>query len=445
MNLLLIGGGEIALLLCEELHRKHTITVLEANEQRLVAFENYDVQALVGNGTDGDDLRAAGAERADAVLALTGNDDVNILSALAAHGFGATRTLALVSRDRYLHAFSRHGPLSATGLNIDSIMWPQRSLARQIADIVQTPRIVDHAELAGGRLLLNEYEMRERDPFLGKPLAKLELPKHVLVAGVLRNDAFHIPTGTTRFEPGDTVTFIGEVAGMHNVQERFAPSTQRIRVLLVGGGNVGFMVSELLSRRGVELTIIEVDPERAEHLAKHFPRALVLLGDGTDVTLLEQEGASEYDVVVAVTSDDATNLLISLLAKQFAVPKVITRVFSVPNRRLFRRVGIDAPIAARGAIVADILNWLDIDIAQHLASIDGFAEVAQLDYPADAHAGRIAELGTPAEMLIVGIMRGEQTIVPTGATKVKPGDSLLVVTLPELMPEVEAWLHGRVE
>lgn len=445
MNLLLIGGGEIALLLCEELHHNHTITVLEVNEQRLSAFENFDVQVLSGTGTDGDDLRRAGAATADAVLSITGNDDVNILSALAAHGLGAKRTLALVSRNRYLHAFSRSGPLREAGLKIDSIMWPQRSLAEQIADIVKTPRIVDHAELADGRLLLNEYEFRERDPFLGKSLTKVNLPAGILVAGLLRDDTFFIPVGSTRFEPGDTVTFIGELRGMHELQERFAPKRRRLRVLLVGGGNVGFMVSELLVRRGVDLTIIEVNPERAEYLAKHFPRALVLLGDGTDITVLEQESVGDYDVVVAVTSDDATNLLISLLAKQLNVPKVITRVFSVPNRRLFRRVGIDAPIAARGAIVADILNWLDVDIGQHVASIDGFAEVVELEYPRDAAADRIVDLETPAELLIVAIIRGEQVIVPTGQTKVKPGDTLLIVTMPDAMPNVEAWLESRTE
>lgn len=445
MNVLLIGGGEIAQLLCEELHHNHTITVLEMNEQRLQAFENYDVQALSGTGTDGDDLRRAGAGVADAVLSITGNDDVNILSALAAHGLGAKRTLALVSRNRYLHAFSRSGPLHEAGLKIDSIMWPQRSLAEQIADIVKTPRIVDHAELADGHLLLNEYEFRERDPYLGKPLTKVELPPGVLAAGLLRDDTFSIPVGETRFEPGDTVTFIGELAGMHELQERFVPRTGRLRVLLVGGGNVGFMVSEMLVRRGVDLAIIEVDPERAEHLAKHFPRALVLLGDGTDITMLEQEAVGDYDVVVAVTSDDATNLLISLLAKQLKVPKVITRVFSVPNRRLFRRVGIDAPIAARGAIVADILNWLDVDIGQHIASIDGFAEVVELEYPEGALADRIVDLATPTELLIVAVIRGDQVIVPNGQTKVKPGDTLLIVTTPEAMPDVEAWLESRVE
>jgi trk system potassium uptake protein len=174
----------------------------------------------------------------------------------------------------------------------------------------------------------------------------------------------------------------------------------------------------------------------------------VLRGDGTDLELLEQERIEDSDVVVAVTSDDATNLLVSLLAKQLGIPKVITRVGRARNRRLFERVGIEAPLTPRTAAVQEVLNWLRLDEVDHLASIEDQAEVMEVTFPYRAEPGAVRQLGAPPNSLIGAIVRKNRAIVPHGDTVIQPGDHLFLITTPDNIAEVEAWLErheqGRV-
>ncbi len=443
MRVVIVGGGEIGWLIAEALHRSHGVTVLDQDPEREEAFGNLDVQFVRGNGTDPGDLRAAGAERAAAVIACTSNDDVNVLACLAAKGIGAQRTLAFVTRQRYVDAFKPEGAFESVGLLVDRVLWPQRILARQIADIVRVPRAVDSARFAHGRISLLEYLLEPDDPYIGTPLGVLTLPQGVLAVGAIRGDRFAIPTGATVFEPGDRVVFMGTTESMREIQRAFAPRRRTLKVVVVGGGNVGFMVAEYLGSQRIDVTIIEESEERCEKLAQWLPHALVLRGDGSDLELLEQERVEDADVMVAVTDDDGNNLLVSLLAKQLGIPKVITRVGRPRNRRAFTRVGIDAPLTPRTAAVQEVLNWLEIDEVEHLASIEDFAEVMEATYPVDAAPGRVMDLDTPVNMLIGAIERGSKVIVPNGLTVVEPGDLLYLVTTPDEVDAVEEWLDER--
>lgn len=443
MNVLIVGGGEIGALIAAELHEEHGVTVLDADPEREQAFEQLDVRFVRGTGTDPDDLKAAGAERADAFIACTSNDDVNVLACLAAKGLGAKETLAFVTRQRYVDAFKDKGAFQSVGLLVDKVLWPQRTLAHQIADIVRVPRAVDSAKFWRGRVTMLEYLLEEGDPFLGKPLADVKLPDGVLVAGRIRGDGFEIPTGVTVLEPGDRVVFLGGTQEMKEVRRRFAPRRRSLNVAIVGGGNVGFMVAEALAYDRANITIVEADEERCEKLAQWLPHALVLKGDGTDIELLQQERVEDADVMVAVTDDDGSNLLVSLLAKQLGIPKVITRVGRTRNRRLFSKVGIDAPLTPRFAAVQEVLNWLKVDKVDHIASIEDHAEVMEVVYPLDAEGGRLASLDSPREVIVGAIERDTNVMVPRGSTEVRPGDHLLVVTVSENVEQVEAWLEER--
>ncbi len=443
MQVVIVGGGEIGALLAAALHRTHGVIVIDQDPEREAAFASLDVQFVRGNGTDPDDLRTAQVERARAFIACTASDDVNVLACLAAKGLGAKLTLAFVTRQRYVDAFKRDGAFESVGLLIDRVLWPQRILAHQIADIVRAPRAVDSARFANGRITLLEFLLEPHDPFRGENLSSLALPQGVLAVGAIKGEDFIIPTGATVFEAGDRVVFMGTTERMRELQRRFAPHKRSPRVVIVGGGNVGFMVAQQLMTDRANITIIEEDPERCEKLAQLLPHALVLKGDGTDLELLEQERAEDADVMVAVTDDDAKNLLVSLMSKQLGIPKVITRVGRTRNRRLFTRVGIDAPLTPRAAAVQEVINWLQVDEVEHLATIEDRAEVMEVTFPEGSLGGRVKDLGTPEAMLIGAIERDGRVMVPGGDTVVQPGDHLYLVTTPDKVDEVEEWLDER--
>lgn len=443
MNLVIVGGGEVGVQIAGALQRRHGVVVMDVDEETGRSFETMDVQFFRGNGADPADLKVAGADQADAFIACTPNDDVNVLSCLAAKGLGAKETMAFVTRQRYVEAFKQQGAMSSIGLVIDRILWPQRTLANQIVDIVRVPRALDTATFAGGRIKMLEYKMEEGDPCIGIPLNDCELPSSVLVVGSIREDSFIIPSGTTVLCPDDKVVFMGTVESMRQLESRFAPRKRVMNVVIIGGGNVGFMVAEQLQEDRSKITIIEQNEERTEKLAQLLPRALVLRGDGTDLELLEQERIEDADVVVAVTDDDGKNLLASMLAKQLGIPKVITRVGRTRNRRLFERVGIEAPLTPKTAALQEVLNWLHLDEVEHLASIEDRAEVMELVYPPSCTQGKVRDLGAPPKSLIGAILRGNKVIVPRGDTAIQHGDHLFIVTTPENIHAVETWLEDK--
>ena len=443
MNVVIVGGGEIGFQIANALHRTHSVTIMDTDAERKRNFDAVDVQFVRGDGADPTDLRKAGADRSDAFIAASTNDDVNVLACLAAKGLGAKETMAFVTRQRYLDAFSSQGVMESVGLTIDRVLWPQRTLAHQIVDIVRVPRALDSSSFAGGRIKLLEYKIEEGDPFTAKPLYDLDLPRGVLIVGSIRGDSFIIPSGSTVLCPGDKVVFMGATTSMRAIEGRFSPRKRKMNVALIGGGNVGFMVAEQLQDDRANVTVIEQDEARCHKLASWLPKVLVLHGDGSDLELLEQERVEDADVLVAVTDDDARNLLVSLLAKNLGIPKIITRVGRGRNRQLFERVGIDIALTPRAAAVQEVLNWLHFDEVEHLATIEGRAEVMEITYPYSCKTGKLSDLGAPPKSLIGAILRKNQVIIPHGDTTLQHADHLFIVTTPDNVPAVEGWLEQR--
>lgn len=442
MNVVIVGGGQIGLQIASALHSSYNVTVLELDPVRSSAFESIDVRFMQGNGADPEDLRLAAVDTAHAFIACTLSDDVNVLACIAAKALGAERTMAFVTRQRYMDAFATRGMMEGVGLVIDRLVWPQRTLAMQIADLVRVPRAVESSFLADERLQLLEYRLEPGDPFLDKPIAEIKLPPNILVAGSIRGESFIVPSGQTVLHPGDKAVFIGTRKSMQELQGRFARRKRHPNVVIIGGGNVGFMVAERLQHEGTHIKLVEENKARCVKLAKWLPRVLVLQGDGTDLDLLEQERFEDADVLVAVTDDDSKNLLIALMAKQLAIPKVITRVSKAGNRRLFERVGIDIPLTPRTAAIQEVLNWLHLDNVEHLANIEDRAEVMEVSYPSYCSSGRIRDLGAPSESLIGAILRGDHVIIPSGDVQLQAGDHLYIVTTPNNVDTVHRWLEG---
>ncbi len=445
MNIVIVGGGETGYQIALQLHRDHNVTVIDNDEARRQEISSLDVRFLTGNGADPEELRKADVGAADAVIACTTSDDVNVLACLAAKGLGAEQTMAFVTRERYVDAFRPRGAMESIGLAIDRLIWPQRTLANQIVDIVRVPRAIDSGVFAGGQIRMLEYRIEKGDPFTGDTLTNLTLPESVLVVGRIRDDVFTVPVGNSTLEPGDKVVFMGTAESMRGLASQFTPRQARLNVTLIGGGNVGFMVARQLHEDRTRLVIIETDQERAEKLALWFPRALVLRGDGTDLELLEQEHLEDSDVLVAITNDDAKNLLASLLGKQLGIPKVITRVSRAQNRRLFERVGIESPLTVRKAAVQEVLNWLRLDEVDHLASIEDRAEVMELIYPLTAPRGNLRDIGSPPGGLIGAVLRRNRALIPGGDTELLPGDHLFVVTAKDNVEAIEKWLTATAE
>jgi trk system potassium uptake protein TrkA len=290
---------------------------------------------------------------------------------------------------------------------------------------------------------LLEYRLDRDSPLIEQPLTALNLPNGSLLVAVRRGETFFIPRGDTRLRAGDKVVVMGIPSAMDAVQRRITPAADQRRqtVTIIGGGDVGLRLAERLDGVGnIELRIIERDQPRGEMLAARLRHALVLNGDGTDLSLLESEGIGRADVLVSVIDNDEKNLLASLLGRQLGVRRIITRVGKPANLHLFERVGVDVAISARGAAVASVLHHIEGGQASLLAVLEeGEGRILEVQVPAGYQARMLRDLNAPRDSIVAAILRGEDVIVPRGIDVVRAGDRLLVFSTRESAPHVRTF------
>lgn len=441
MYIVIAGGGEVGLELARTLEKAHEVVVIDRNPGAKARFSPLDVRLIIGSATDPDVLREAKVDLADLFIASTDSDEVNLLASLLAKGLGAKEALCFVGKGGYVEVLSDPRTAEILGTRIDRVLWPQKAMAREIVEIILVPGAVDAETLAEGRLRFVEYRVEERGPYVRRVLAEMDWPEGVLVVGVVREGVFlsraHPGYPRLVLEPGDKILFVTTQLGFAGLQACFAPKVRVRRVMIVGGGNVGYMVARELLERRLEAVIIEPSPERCEWLASELPGALVVRGDGTDLELLEAEGMAEADAVVAVTDNDEKNLLASLLAKQLGVRKVITRVSRSGNRRLFEQVGIDLPLTPRQAAVREVLDWLGPENVEHLAVMDESIELLEVDLPEGFSPTPLGRLQSP-EAVVVALERGHRVMLAEENLEATPGDKLFLVASREASDEVVA-------
>jgi trk system potassium uptake protein TrkA len=436
VRIVLVSSGGGARQLAEELSRQADVSILHAGPEGRDELEKLDVKILPGEGNDADALRRAGAERADYLVACSRNDEMNLLACLTGRQLGAAKTICFVSKEEYartLGAHDGHGSTGAPALGIDHLVWPARMLADKIEKILTVPGAVDAGRFAQGRVALLEYRLEADGPLAGRPLSSIgSLPPGVLVAGVRRGDEWFVPRGQSVLHAGDRALFMGRSEAMHQLAGFFADLRGEARthdVVIVGGGTVGMRLARSLEANPkARIKMIEKSAERCAVAAQALTRALVLQGDGCDLDLLEDEGVRHAGALVAVTDSDEKNLLASLLGRQLGVPKIITRVSSAANRRLFEKVGIDVPLSARAEANEAVLHLIRHREADLLATIgQGAGEVLEITLPQKFTPTPLKDVPLPPDALVAAVLRGGEVVVPGGATLLGPEDHCLVI------------------
>ena len=431
MRIILIGGGEIGYALARALAPNHDLHVVDDNPATAERFYSLDVSFVLGSGTSADVLRRGDVGSSDLAIACTGLDEVNIVACSIAKNLGAAKIVCFVSREDFLGSVGGGDSLHEH-FGIDQVIWPEAQLAAAIERIIAAPGAIDAETFAGGQVQLLEYRLERGSPLTAGPLASLHLPHGAVMVAVKRGDALTIPHGDTQLEPGDKAIVMGRRDAMSAIEAKVAPGGGALRnarlVTIIGGGDVGFRLAQLLDPRDdVRVRVIERDRARGEMLAATLSRALILNGDGTDLELLEAEEIGRSDALVSVIDNDERNLLASLLGRQLGVGKIITRVSKPANLRLFERVGIDVALSARGAAVESVVHQIEGGKVDLLAVLEeGQAKVFELIVPSDYPPTALRDVAAPAESIVGTILRNGDAIVPHGNDRIEPGDRLLV-------------------
>jgi trk system potassium uptake protein TrkA len=429
MRIVIGGNDELAFRLAESLMTDHELSLVCPESARGPRLDRLDVDVVYGSPTATATLRGAGVDEADLFVAALGDDEGNLVACVGAKHVGVGRTTC------FLHNLDFHSPeeerkVLAERLGIDQVIVPAEQLAEEILRIVVVPGALDVEVFLGGRVHLLRHGIPNGSPITRGPLMHMPLPENVVLVMGRRDDEMFIPKGNTEFQPGDKVTAMGSKGGIENLLGSLLAqdgrNASRKRATIVGGGSVGLAVALGLERRGWSVKIVETSRRRCEEIASMVD-GLVLHGDGTDLDLLESERVGDDPVLLAVTSNDEKNLLVSLLAKHLGVPRIVTRVDQQSNERLFEKVGIDVVLSARGAAIQSVLDSVGHSKSDLLAELEhGDAEVLELEVPGEVEPRTISALKWDVFAIIGAIIREGRVIFPRGDDEVRGGDRLLV-------------------
>ncbi|MAW61233.1 MAG: Trk system potassium transporter TrkA [Planctomycetes bacterium] len=433
MRVLIGGEDELAVSLAEVLMQDHDVTVLAPSSMRGSSLDRLDVEVRWGSCSSSTALQSANVDQAEFFIACTPADERNLVAAAAAKRLGAKQAICFLRRHE-VQANEREAERLALSLGIDQVILPAERLAREILRIVMVPGALDVVAFEGGRVRLVRKEIPEGSHLTTGTLREIGVPQGVVLVTCRRDEELFIPKGDTRFRPGDQVTAMGDQKGINKFMTRFLGDRQRRdlrRATVVGGGVVGLTVAKGLESAGWTVKVVESNERRANEIAQQL-KSMVLHGDGTDLELLAEEHIGEDPVLIAVTSRDEVNLLVSLLAKQEGVPRIITRADRMTNERLFEKVGIDVVRSAQGAAIHSVLRKISRSRDEPIAELEhGDLKVLRLPVREDFPPTPLAQMRAPVFAIVGAVSRGGNVLIPQGDTVIEAGDTLLTICTAE--------------
>ncbi len=450
MYVVVIGLGEVGRHVVRTLEwEKHDVVAVDSDQQAIdVIEENHDVMTLQGYGASQRVLRQAEVEKADLVVAVTNHDEVNLIAALAARNLGATRAVARVQGSEWSGSDASETPTAIQYglLGVDVVFNPRVLLAQEIAKIAQSHGALEVLDLANDRIEVVQLELGEQGRMLNKPIAKLPLPDQVLVAAVVRDGTLFVPGGTDMLLPRDRIYLVGLPEHMVDAEDLFTHKTEARRVCIVGGGVIGQALARMLLDADVEVMIIEQNGARAQKLAEVLPKATVVHGDGTDLSLLKEQKVGSYDLFASVSHEDEVNLMACLLAKRVGVARTVSVVHRPDYGEIYRQLGIDVVLSPRTVASDHVLRYCRQTELQSLTVLEGGqAEILEL---VTQEGSRIADtpvrrIAMPRGALLAAILKGDRVVIPRGDDVVAIGDTVVVLCTPAARKGVARLFRGR--
>ncbi|HOT06999.1 MAG TPA: Trk system potassium transporter TrkA [Methanotrichaceae archaeon] len=432
MRILITGAGEVGYHVARALLEEHDVTVIDQSHEACQRLEGMDVKVLEGNAANASLLNSAGLKDMDVVLAVTGNDEVNIITCIIAGNRGVTQTIARVSNPEYTDQPVKH----RRQIGISYMICPELVMAEELARTLYFPSMLMNRQLAGGKVELIEFKVTESMLLTG-PISGIAFPKNCKLVAINRSGEIMIPRPDDTIRPQDHLIMICHSEALPALRSAIHEENSDRKVVIVGGGMVGFYLASRLEKINFDLKLVEIDKERCMVVAEQLSQTMILNGDGTDINLLKEENVSESDVVFAVTGLDEKNLLTALLAKQLGSKKIISRVNKSEYIRLFELVGVDRAISP-GQVTVDAVLQLVIGGEDVITLSDERMELVEFATRRRAKVIGKNLLHELPEGAVVGmVLRNNQPIIPDEKFKAEEGDLVFVLALPGAISRVK--------
>jgi trk system potassium uptake protein TrkA len=417
------------------------VVVVDLEADRLDYVQSHlDVGVIEGNGASPSVLERAGIANATLFVAVTSVDEVNLVGCTAARGRPDMTRVARISNPDFYTEAARLRP---ERFAVDVMINPERELALDTLQLLQSTVATDIAAFAGGKLQLISLQVTEDAPIADRTLANItaELGNFpLLTAAIERDGRTLVPDGSTQVRAGDHVYVVATVDAVKKAIELAGHQhTELTRVMIAGGSREAFYLGQFLQEHKVSATLLVHDRPRAQELAERLPKALILNGDATDVELLEVEGVGDMDAFVALTDEDQTNILSSLVAKHAGAKQVVTLVNKLEYVSLARAIGLDAAVSPRLSAANAILRQVRRGSVTRVATFKS-TDAEAISFTVSASSPLVGKslMGVefPEGTIVAAILRGDAVIVPRGHDQLKTGDTAIVFALQEAVNSV---------
>ncbi len=446
MKIVIAGAGAVGFHLARELGREgHNISLLDPDARRIEHLrDRLDVLTVVGSATSRAALESAGTPDADLFIAVSDQDEVNMLACAAAHNMGVRRTLARVrSRD----FTGENGMVDPVRLGITKFINPDEIAVDSIVALVDAPGSIDVGDFAGGEILLRSFDVREENVVAGRPLSRLKedyagVP--FLVASILREGRHIVPRGNDSLEPGDRAYMLMTHESLPVFRKIVAGSDRVQRVIIHGAERLGIAVALRLQGR-TNVVLVDEDAEKCRDAAAQLDDTLVLNGSPNDPDIIGQSRVASADFFISAGRNEEHNLILALLAKKQGAKRNIVVTAEPELTSLLDSLDIDAVINPRITMVGRLLRYARGGRVQTVQKIGESAEIVEMvvRHGAVAVGVTLRDLKLPDGALVGAIMRDREAFIPHGLTKVAEGDVVVAFVLPGRRDRVERMFARR--
>ncbi len=456
MRVIICGAGQVGYGIAERLAaERNDVTVIDTAPDLIRAVrDNLDAHGIVGHGAHPDVLERAGAQQADMIIAVTLYDEVNIVACEVAHAlFNVPTKIARIRAQSYLQP--HYGDLFAReNLPIDVVISPEVEVGDMVLRRIALPGATDVVRFADAKIVMVAIECLEDCPVVNTPLAQLSdlFPGLAsTVVGVSRNGRLFVPRSADQLVTGDMAYVVTRPDQVKRTLGLFGHEEQEAsRIVIAGGGNIGLYVARAIEARQARINVklIERDRERAVAIADELRRTVVLHGSALDQKLLMEAGIREADLMVALTNDDQVNLLASVMAKQLGCKANLALVNNPAYRDFTRALGIDAQVNPRNVTISRVLQYVRRGRIRAVHSIHGGgAEVIEAEaLETSPLVGQpLRDLDLPKGMRIGAVYRDGGMLTPSGETRVRPKDRVVMFVLADTVKQVEQMFRVSLE
>ncbi len=449
MNIIICGAGKVGFSISKQLSSQgHSITVIDQSSEDIKKInDTQDVKGIVGRASLPSVLENAGAENADMIIAVTRNDETNmVVCQLASSLFNITKKIARIRTKDFLEG-KWNKLYNKSNIPIDVIISPEKEVAKSLFRRLEAPGALDNVPFANNKVKMLEIAIEKSCPIINTPLAKLteKFPNFKAnIVGLVRKEKFSFLKKNDKLLEGDNVYVVVSSEQLNQILKAFGHEEKiSKKILIIGGGNIGFHLARMLEENfeGIRVKIIEKNKERAEEIASDLSSSIVINGDALDEEILKEANLEESETVLALTNDDENNIMACVLAEKTGQKKRTIAIVNKSNYSLLQSsLNIDDLVDPRLTTVSRIMEHVHKGtIGSVYSLLDGeyeFIEAKILEGSGLLNK-KIKESNLPDDLRIGAVVRKKEVLIPRSDFIFEKDDLVILLAKRDQLKEVE--------